>query len=465
MQHVPTELEQELGCLEPGSHLCLLYSDHDEQMAAAVPFMRDGLASHERCIYVADDRSVDEVLACFRDRGLDPRGAIESGALSLHTKRDTYLKSGRFDPDRMLALIGEETEKALANGHAGLRVTGEMTWALDSNVGEERLIEYEARLNDFLPGKPARAICQYNVSRFPLETIAEVLHTHPIAVIGSEVCPNIYYEPPSHVLGKASHSERVRWMIEQLLGARRLARERVRVESRAHDAERLEALARMASAVAHDFNDVLTVMVTASNVLHAELASRGLQIDAADELVDGTRRATRLTHELMAFGHQHASEPEIVDLNELVRRMERMIRRTVGERVDVVSRPQAGLWLTSVDPTQLQQAIMSLVTNAHDAMPNGGRLTLETRNVHADAGELVQLSVSDNGAGMNAETRARVFEPFFTTKVPGTGAGLGLATAYGIVKQARGSISVRSTPGAGSTFEILLPRARAPAAD
>jgi serine phosphatase RsbU (regulator of sigma subunit) len=210
------ELERQIGGLRQGDHFCLIYETVTEQMAVVVPFVQDGLARRERCVYITDDRTAEEVVEALTAAGVDVARERERGALWLLTQRDAYLRSGEFDPQAMIRLLHQTMEQVLVNGFTGLRVTGEMTWALGSDVGCARLIEAEALLNDFFPGSRSLAICQYRRSRFSPETIHGVLRTHPTVILGDQVCPNLYYEPSEMILGRESPTKQVDWMIAQL---------------------------------------------------------------------------------------------------------------------------------------------------------------------------------------------------------------------------------------------------------
>ena len=254
--------------------------------------------------------------------------------------------------------------------------------------------------------------------------------------------------------------------------------DRRRLEAQLLQSQKLEGIGRLAGGIAHDFNNLLTAIIG-----HADLAAVGLPAGSAahedlDEVRKAAERATGLTRQLLAFARRQMIEPRPVQLNELVAGMASMLRRILGESVDLSLRLLDDLWPVQADPTQLEQVVMNLAVNARDAMPRGGRLTVSTANVRmvegvppaggeAPAGEYVQLVVTDTGSGMDAETIRHIFEPFFTTKEVGKGTGLGLATTYGIVKQSGGHISVASSPGRGTTFTLLLPRAgpQAPGAD
>jgi CheY-like chemotaxis protein len=229
---------------------------------------------------------------------------------------------------------------------------------------------------------------------------------------------------------------------------------------------RMEAVGQLASGVAHDFNNLLTIIKGYSSIL-MERNPQGPDARAAMEIQQAADRAASLTHQLLAFGRRQTLQPRVLDLNAIVRGLEKMLRRVLSENVDL--RIAAGLGSVKADPVQMEQVLLNLVVNARDAMPKGGRLTISTASQRVDsdsgqdetfirAGDYVTLSVADTGIGMDAATHERIFEPFFTTKEVGKGTGLGLATVYGIVKQSNGHIGVDSEPGRGTTFCVSLPR-------
>jgi PAS domain S-box-containing protein len=246
------------------------------------------------------------------------------------------------------------------------------------------------------------------------------------------------------------------------------------LEAQLRQAQKMEAVGRLAGGVAHDFNNLLTVITGRSQLLLLKLAPESpLRRDV--ELVEETaHRASALTRQLLAFSRKQMVQPRIVDLNEVVRGMETMLGRLIGEDIALTTRLDLAAGCVRADPAQLEQMIVNLVVNARDAMPLGGRLTLDTGQVRIDEafarqhvglkpGPYVRLIVRDTGVGMDGLIKAHLFEPFFTTKGPGKGTGLGLATVYGIVTQSGGAIRVESEPGQGATFTIELPRVDAPA--
>ena len=246
-------------------------------------------------------------------------------------------------------------------------------------------------------------------------------------------------------------------------------------EERLRQAQKMEAIGRLAGGVAHDFNNLLSVIFGYSGFMQEDLAPDDPLRENVEEIVKATRRASDLTQQLLIFSRRQTQTLQPLNLNELVTNTERMIRRVLGEDIELVFRPGASLGCVRADVSNLEQVLVNLVVNARDAMPTGGRLTVETANVELGKdhplthvaerqGPHVMLSVSDTGIGMDQATQSRIFEPFFTTKRLGKGTGLGLSIVFGIVEQHGGSIWVYSEPGHGTTFKVYLPRSELPAA-
>ena len=255
-----------------------------------------------------------------------------------------------------------------------------------------------------------------------------------------------------------------------LLGIVRDVTDRVRLEDELRQAQKMEAVGRLAGGVAHDFNNLLTAIGGYSDLLLSDLAPGDPRRSDVEEIKKAAERAAALTRQLLAFSRRQVLQPRVLDLNVVVVGAEKLLRRLIGEDVRLATRLEPSLGAVRADAGQLEQVVMNLAVNARDAMRGGGTLTLETRSVDITKarrteeqapmppGPYIELRVSDTGVGIDAETKRHLFEPFFTTREKGKGTGLGLATVYGIVKQSGGFIWVDSEPGRGTTFTIHLPR-------
>lgn len=247
---------------------------------------------------------------------------------------------------------------------------------------------------------------------------------------------------------------------QPLLGAR--------FEDQVRQAQKMEAVGCLAAGIAHDFNNLLTIILGYSEVLLDRFSADDPAARMIQDIKVAGERAASLTRQLLAFSRQQVLAPQVLDLATVVREMEPLLRRLIGEDIELIIRADPHLGPVMADRCQMEQVLLNLAVNARDAMPRGGRLTIETRNTEPGAnslpphlaiqpGRYVMLGVTDTGCGMDLATQAHLFEPFFTTKVPGRGTGLGLATIDGIVKQSQGTISVDSKPGRGTTFTVFLP--------
>jgi len=247
--------------------------------------------------------------------------------------------------------------------------------------------------------------------------------------------------------------------------------ERQKLENQFRQAQKMESIGTLAGGIAHDFNNLLTVMLSYSSSLSEELPKDSRHRRAAEQVHAAAERGAALTRQLLAFSRKQVFQLRVVNLNDIIRNLLKMLQRIIGEHIEIKMTLAAELASVKADSGQLEQVLMNLSVNARDAMPQGGKLALETQNVELDdefvrqhvgsaAGPHTLLTVSDTGEGMDAAILGRIFEPFFTTKGPGHGTGLGLAMVYGVVKQSGGYIEVSSEVGEGTTFKIYLPQVR-----
>jgi len=271
---------------------------------------------------------------------------------------------------------------------------------------------------------------------------------------------------------RRGHLTRLHAAVERELRAARLRRERTQLEEQFRQAQKMEAVGRLAGGVAHDFNNLLTVITGYSDLLLSNSDLKESQRTALQQIRRSAERGGALTHQLLAFSRRQPLEARTLHINALVLQLEKMLRRLIGEDIELVTIAAASEDVVEADGGRLEQVIMNVAVNARDAMPDGGKLTIETGTIHLDEsftarqlgvspGRYVTISVIDTGVGMNDETLSHVFEPFFTTKGAGRGTGLGLATAYGIVRQSGGAIRISSEVGKGTVARIYLPMAEA----
>jgi len=290
-----------------------------------------------------------------------------------------------------------------------------------------------------------------------------------VSRVETEESPQFLESQVSWILDKDNNFSGFLILTQDVTERKRAEEEKGKLEDQLQQAQKMESVGRLAGGVAHDFNNMLGVIIG-----HAELALMRVESDqqihaSLTEILKAGKRSANLTRQLLAFARRQTVVPEVLDLNETVESMLKMLQRLIGEDIQLSWQPKPDLWVVKVDPSQIDQILANLCVNARDAIAGVGKLSIETGNHVFDEeycaghlgfapGEYVRLAVSDDGRGMDQETQSHIFEPFFTTKAAGEGTGLGLATVYGIVKQNKGFINVYSEPGKGTTFTIYLPR-------
>jgi len=375
-------------------------------------------------------------------------------------------------------------------------VGGQIALAIERKRSEERVRESEARLRVLVEQLPAVLWTVDRNLRFTsalgagftrLKIKADALlgtslldyfetsdqtflpiAAHRRAVAGEPMTFHVEWKSGSY----ACHVEPLRDSDGQVSGAICMSldiTDRKQLEEQLRQAQKMEAVGRLAGGIAHDFNNLLMVIQGYSDLLVERLPGADPLRRNAEQIQMASQRASSLTRQLLAFSRKQMLAPKILNVQSVVAEMEKILRRLIGEDIQLETSSVPDLGLVRADRSQIEQVILNLAVNARDAMPQGGRLTIETANVELDSsyshppavlspGRYVMLAVTDNGCGMDAETQAHVFEPFFTTKEKGKGTGLGLATVYGVVKQSGGYVWVYSEPGRGTSFKIYLPR-------
>jgi PAS domain S-box-containing protein len=375
-------------------------------------------------------------------------------------------------------------------------VGGQIAFAIERKRAEARLRESEARLRVLIEQLPAvvwtvdmnlhfTSALGAGLARLGLKPDQVVgmlladyfdssdpdflpIAAHRRAVAGEPVTFHIDWKDGSY----ACHVEPLRGADGVVQGAICMAldvTDRKRLEEQFRQAQKMEAVGRLAGGIAHDFNNLLMVIQGYADLMAGRLPVGDSLRRSAEQIQTAARRAASLTQQLLAFSRKQMLAPKILNVHTVVSDTENILRRLIGEDIELRTSTEDDLWLVKADRSQIEQVIMNLAVNARDAMPRGGRLTIETANVELDGsnvqppavltpGKYVMLAVTDNGCGMDAATQAHIFEPFYTTKEKGKGTGLGLATVYGIVKQSDGYIWVYSELGRGTTFKIYLPK-------
>jgi PAS domain S-box-containing protein len=393
------------------------------------------------------------VLSVIRD--ISDRKRIEEELRRANEELDRRKSRELRDSQNRLSLIVDSSQDAII----GKNLDGIVThW----NKGAEHIYGYTAQE---MIGKPISVLCpQDRADEIPaiLQKIrngqqVEYFESIRITKDKRNLHVSISVSPILDVDGK-------------VVGASTIARNitaQKKIEDQLRQSQKMEAVGRLAGGVAHDFNNLLGIVTACTELLRSRVDSENLEY--IDNIREAAKRGASLTRQLLAFSRRQPLQTQLLDLNERVREVSRLLRPLMGDDVEIALLPRSATAVVEADPGQLDQIVINLAANARDAMPRGGKLTIETSVFDFDeslahehsmiAGRYVMLAVSDNGTGMDEATRSRIFEPFFTTKEMGKGSGLGLATVYGIVKQSGGHVSVYSEPGHGTTLKIYLPSA------
>ncbi|MFB3923638.1 MAG: CHASE3 domain-containing protein [Terriglobia bacterium] len=422
----------------------------------AIPLMNASKPSGVFCLYSAESGAFHaEEVQLLEELGRD----LAFGIASLRT-RESHRRA----------------EEALRRSEADLREAQRVarvgSWSLEANAGIPTWSEEIYRIFGLDPKLPPPSVKEHPQYFTPeswarlQEALERALQSAAPYEIELEVVRRDQTKRWMIARGEAERDATGR--VTRLLGTVQDVTERRNLEEQYRQAQKMESIGRMAGGIAHDFNNLLTIINGYGQLMLERLAADDPLRTSVEAVCMAGERAASLTRQLLAFSRQQILSPRVLDLNELVAGIKKMLGRVIGEDIDLVARLDPKLGRVKADPGQIEQVIMNLVVNARDAMPKGGKLTIQTGNAELDnsyvrshstvvPGRYVMLAISDTGVGMDAGIQARIFEPFFTTKERGKGTGLGLATVYGIVKQSGGHIWVYSEPDRGTSFKVYLP--------
>jgi len=429
-------------------------------------------------------RGVETPVIVLTSRGAEEVAveAMKAGAADYLSKSNLSVEALERAIRHALALHAEERQRWHAE--AALRASEERFRALVENSSDALLlIDAEGRITYVTPSSERHL--GWPLKQMIGRSIFDFIHPDDREMVGVRMAETL-----NNPLGSVSQEVRFQhadgdWRIMEGVGVNRLddpsvgaivvnARditERRKLEDQLRHAQKMEAVGQLAGGVAHDFNNLLTAILGYCSLILDEVPEGSPMRQDLIEIQSAGERAASLTRQLLAFSRRQMLQPQVVDINTLVRQLEKLLRRLISEDVELVTALASDLRPVRVDPASVEQILVNLAVNARDAMPLGGQLTIETANVEIDeaytvthvamkSGPYVMMAVGDTGVGMDAALRARVFEPFFTTKEQGRGSGLGLATVYGMVKQSGGYIWVYSEPGHGTVFKVYLPPAK-----
>jgi len=405
-------------------------------------------------------------------RRLRRENALRREAAARESDANRFLDSIVENIPNMVFVKDAKDLRFVRFNRAGERLLG---LTRDQLVGKSDRDLFPASQADAFQSKDREVLANKDIFDIPEEPIdtpsgQRWLHTRKIPITDDDGTPLFLLGISEDITIQKQASDQMRAMNEEL---ERRVRERTAAleatEIQLRQSQKLDAIGRLAGGIAHDFNNLLSVILSYSEMLVDDL-KEGQVRDDVQEIHNAGKRAADLTRQLLAFSRQQVLAPKILDVNELLGGMDRLLRRVIGEHIELRTLDGSKIDKIKVDPGQLEQVIMNLVVNARDAMPRGGTLTLETANVELDQsyaathagvepGAYVMLAVTDTGVGMDKDIQARIFEPFFTTKPRGKGTGLGLSTVFGIIKQSGGTVWCYSEPGTGTTFKIYFPRA------
>ncbi|NQT31125.1 MAG: MEDS domain-containing protein [Deltaproteobacteria bacterium] len=450
---------KEIEELEPHEHICQIYSTPEEWNAAVTTFLVTGLRQGEKCFYIVDTHTADQVRALLHGQGIDVTAVEASGQLVISHESESYTLDGFFDPNRMIAHVITKTEETAAEGYHTIRSASEMGWVLRGQPGSNRLIEYEAKLNrDVFPQYPITGLCQYEWQKYDLPFLLDVICTHPIIMVGTTVYENPYYVPAAEFLNrKHSFADLQHWM-DALVKLKESEEKEKQLRQELDHSRRLASIGELAAGVAHEINNPLTGIIGFSERLMRKNTDEKINQDLG-KINSEARRMAKVVENLLTFARRREPKKQYADMNDVLQ--ETLALRTYElktSNIEVVTNLATDLPKIIVDFPQIQEVFLNIILNAEQAMTEahgGGKLIIKTQQIK----DYVKVSFTDDGPGIPDEHLDKLFDPFFTTRWEKGGTGLGLSACHSIVTEHGGKIYAKSKPGNGATFVIEFPLA------
>jgi signal transduction histidine kinase len=450
---------KEIEELKPHDHLCHIYSTPGEWSAAVSAFLTTSLRQGEKCLYVVDTHTADQVRALLHEQGIDVTAAETSGQLAILRESEAYTRGGFFDPDRMIASLITETKAAIAEGYHALRSAGEMSWVLHGQPGSDRLIEYEAKLNrDVFPSYPLTGLCQYEWQKFGLASLLDVICTHPTIMVGTTIYENPYYVPAAEFLNrKHSMADLQHWM-EALVKLKEAKEKEKQLRQELNHSRRLASIGELAAGVAHEINNPLTGIIGFSESLLRKSTDEKISRDLKN-INSEARRMAKVVGNLLTFARQRELKRQHADVNDILQSsLELRAYELKTSNIAVVTKLTPNLPKIMVDFPQIQEVFLNIILNAEQNMTEAhgaGKLKIKTQQIK----DCIRVSFTDDGPGIPTEHLDKLFDPFFTTRWEKGGTGLGLSACHSIVTEHGGRIYAKSQPGKGTTLIVKFPLA------